>query len=171
MKGLVLGLALTIGALSSPAQASEPAFPLWGCKLKAKIVQTNAHVELLIARGEEVLASGTVICASAVGQTKRSKVSVKLNSVGFGPAINGPLEGLTIYAVRAGIATRDGMIGTYQLQAGPRLGLLTNRVGIMGGVQLSGEGVGAGVEAIIENRFALGVDIGGMTMEVTPARR
>lgn len=171
MKGFVIALALVAGA--SQAQAKQPAFPLWACKMKAKVVQTNAHVELLIARGEEVLATGTVICSTALGQTKRSNVMVKLNSIGFGPAINGPLEGLTIYAVRAGIATTDGMNGTYQLQAGPRLGLLTHRVGVVGGVQISGAGAGAGVEAIIENRFALGVDIGGMLMEVTeaPARR
>jgi hypothetical protein len=168
MKKLVLALALVAGA--SQAQAT-PAAPFFGCRLKADITETKSSVELLVIRGETVVGYGTSVCTDIVGQQVRQNVQVTIESGGIGPAINGPLQGLTIYAVRAGITGVNGMEGTYQLSAGPRLGLLNARVGVMAGVQVSGSGVGAGVEAVIENRFSLGLDLGGMAMKVTPVRR
>ena len=167
MKSLVLALAVLAG---SQAYAS-PAAPLFGCRLKADIVETKSSVELLIVRGETVVGYGTSVCVDAVGQKVKQNVEVTIQSGGVGPAINGPLQGLTVYAVRAGITGVSGMEGTYQLAAGPRIGLLTERVGVLGGVQVSGSGVGAGIEAIIENRFALGIDLGGMTMAVRPVSK
>lgn len=161
-------LAIAFALISSAAYAADPAFPVWGCELKADLIETQSSVELLIIRGETVLGKGTATCVSAVGQRVSRRVDVVIQSGGIGPAINGPLQGLTIYAVRAGVATTDGMIGTYQLAAGPRLGLINTRASVMVGVQLSGQGVGAGVEAIIENRFSVGLDLGGMAMAIVP---
>jgi len=172
MKNIVLALALVAGAtLTSQAQASNLAAPFWGCRLKANIVETVNSVELLIIRGEKVVGYGTVACTDVVGQTKRQNVMVTIKSGGIGPAINGPLQGLTVYAVRAGVATTDGMAGKYRLSAGPRLGLIAARVGVMAGVQVSGQGIGAGIEAVIENRFSIGIDLGGMSMTVVPTGR
>jgi hypothetical protein len=165
MKMLALVSALLVGAT---AYAADPAFPVWGCKLKAKMLETQSSVELIIIRGETVRGQGTATCTTAVGQTTTQAVDVVLQSGGIGPAFNGPLQGLRIYAVRAGVATTDGMIGMYHLSAGPRLGLINARVGVMGGVQVDGQGVGAGVEAVIENRFSIGLDIGGMAMAIVP---
>jgi len=169
MKKLVLALALVAGA--SQAQAATLAAPFFGCKLKADIVETKSSVELLIIRGETVVGYGTSVCADIVGQKYKQNVAVTIQSGGIGPAINGPLQGLTIYAVRAGITGVDGMEGTYQLAAGPRLGLIGARVGLLAGVQVSGSGVGAGIEAVIENRFSVGIDLGGMALTVKPTSK
>lgn len=166
MKMLVLALAL-VGA---SAQA-RPAAPFFGCKLKANIVETKSSVELLVIRGETVVGYGTSTCADIVGQVVKQNVQVTIQSGGIGPAINGPLQGLTIYAARVGITGVNGMEGTYQLSAGPRIGLIAARAGLMAGVQVSGSGVGAGVEAVIENRFSIGLDLGGMAMTVKPTSR
>lgn len=168
MKKLALVLALVTGAaLTSQAQAQVPAVA-WGCKLKAKLVQTTSSVELLVIRGETVIGQGVAACADAFGRVTKQKVDVVIQSGGIGPAINGPLQGLTIYAARVGVANVRNMIGTYQLQAGPRIGLIGARVGVMAGAQIAGDGVGAGVEAVIENRFSVGLDLGGMAMAVVP---
>jgi hypothetical protein len=167
MKKLVLALALVAGASAS----ATPAAPFFGCKLKADIVETKSSVELLIIRGETVVGYGTSACMDIVGQTTRQNVAITIQSGGIGPAFNGPLQGLKIYAVRAGLTGVDGMEGTYQLAAGPRLGLIAARVGLMAGVQISGSGVGAGVEAVIENRFSVGLDLGGMAMTVVPTSK
>lgn len=171
MKNLVLALAMVAAsAITSQAHASLAA-PLWACKLKANIVNTQSSFELLVIRGETVSGSGKVVCQDALGQKTSHNVSIQIQSGGIGPAFNGPLEGLTIYAVRAGVSSTDGMIGSFQLAAGPRLGLISSRAGLMAGVQIAGNSVGAGIEAVIENRFSVGVDLGGMVMTVTPAQR
>lgn len=167
MKVLVLALALVAGAT---AQA-RPAAPFFGCKLKANIVETQSSVELLIIRGETVVGYGTSVCSDIVGQQTKQNVKVTIQSGGIGPAINGPLQGLTIYAARVGITGVNGMEGTYQLAAGPRIGLINARAGLMGGVQVSGSGVGAGIEAVIENRFSVGIDLGGMALTVVPTSK
>jgi len=164
MKALILAVALMTGAAAN----AEIAFPLWGCKLKATVTDSSS-IDLLVIRGETAHAKGVAKCMTALGQTSTQKVDVVIQSGGIGPAINGNLEGLTIYAARTGVATTNGMYGVYQLSAGPRLGLLKARVGVMAGVQISGEGVGAGVEAVIENRFSFGLDLGGMAMAIVPA--
>ncbi len=167
MKSIILALALISGASAS----ATPAALFFGCRLKANITETKSSVELLVIRGETVVGYGTSVCTDIVGQQVRKNVQITIESGGIGPAINGPLQGLTIYAVRAGITGVSSMEGTYQLSAGPRLGLIGARVGLMAGVQLSGNGVGAGVEAVIENRFSVGLDLGGMAMTVKEARR
>ncbi len=171
MKNLALILALVAGvAVTTPQAEAKLAAPLWACKLKANIVNTQSSLELLIVRGETVTGNGTVVCQDAIGQRSVSHVDIQIQSAGIGPAFNGPLEGLTIYAVRAGVSSDDGMSGTYQLAAGPRIGLINARAGLLGGVQIAGNSIGAGIEAVIENRFSVGVDVGGMVMTVTPAQ-
>lgn len=166
MKKLLLAIAVTCGA-SFQANAAAP---LWTCKLTGKIDGTTSQLELILIRGEEVTGHGVVVCRDAFGHKVRNSVNLHITSGGIGPAFNGPLEGLTIVAARAGVSTIDGMIGQYDLSAGPRFGLIHGRVGIMAGAQISGQGAGAGVEAVIENRFSVGLDLGGMVMTVTPAR-
>ncbi len=157
--------------LSGQSQAATFAAPFFGCKLKAQITHTTSNVELILIRGEKVTGNGSVVCVDAVGQKTTQNVNITIRSGGIGPAFNGSLEGLTIYAARAGITTVDGMAGKYHLSVGPRLGLIHARVGIMGGVQASGAGAGLGVEAVIENRFSVGLDLGGMSLVVIPTTR
>ncbi len=164
MKALVLALALSAGAT---AQAT-PAVPFFGCKLKANVVEVQSSVELLVVRGETLIANGTSKCMDIVGQTTSQNVKVILQSTGLGPAFNGPVSDMTIYAVRTGITGVNNMQGTYSLTAGARLGLISSRVGASAGVQISGLGVGAGVEVSVENRLSLGFDLAGSTMTVIP---
>jgi hypothetical protein len=167
MKNLVLGALLVAAGMTLNAHAALSA-PLWGCKLKANLAETRSSLELIVVRGENAAGQGTVVCMDALGHKSKQAVDIEIRSVGVGPAFNGPLEGLTIYAARAGVSTNDGMSGEYQLQAGPRLGLISARTGLLGGVQIAGNSIGAGVEAVIENRFSVGIDVGGMVMRVTP---
>jgi hypothetical protein len=164
MKKLMLGFALLV---ASQAQA-HIASPVWTCKLKAKVTG-HQQVELLLFRGETATAAGTVSCHDAFGHKVNKNVNVTLHSGGVGPAINGPLDSLVVKAVTVGLATPEGMVGTYQLAAGPRLGLLDARVGVMGGVQVAGHGVGAQIDLVIENRNSFGIDVGALTLEVRPA--
>lgn len=164
MKKLMLGIALLV---ASQAQA-HMASPVWTCKLKAKVTG-HQQVELLIIRGETATAAGTVACSDAFGHKVSKNVNLTLHSGGVGPAVNGPLDSLTIKAVTVGLATPESMVGTYQLAAGPRLGLINARVGVMGGAQVSGHGVGAQIDLVIENRNSIGIDVGALTLEVRPA--
>lgn len=167
MKNLIFGALLVTAGMAFNAHAALSA-PLWGCKLKANLTETHSSFELLVVRGEIVSGQGTVVCMDALGHKRKQAVDIEIHSAGLGPAFNGPLEGLTIYAVRAGVSTLDGMSGEYQLQAGPRLGLISARAGLLGGVQIAGNSIGAGIEAVIENRFSVGIDVGGMVMSVKP---
>jgi hypothetical protein len=170
MKNLLIGALLVAAGMTLDAHAALSA-PVWACKLKANLTQTHSMLELIVVRAENVSGQGTVVCVDAFGRKVKQAVDIEIQSAGLGPAFNGPLEGLTIYAARAGVSTLDGMSGQYQLQAGPRLGLISARAGLLGGVQIAGNSIGAGIEAIIENRFSVGVDVGGMVMTVTPIAR
>jgi hypothetical protein len=167
MKNLILGALLVAAGMTMNAHAALSA-PIWACKLKANLTETHASFELIVVRGENVSGQGTVVCVDSLGHKSKQAVDIEIHSAGLGPAFNGPLEGLTIYAARAGASTNDGMSGEFQLQAGPRLGLISARAGLLGGVQIAGNSIGAGIEAVIENRFSIGVDVGGMVMRVTP---
>jgi hypothetical protein len=167
MKNLILGTLLVAAGMTFDAHAALSA-PVWACKLKANLTETQSSFELIVVRGENVSGQGTVVCMDALGRKRKQAVDIEIHSAGLGPAFNGPLEGLTIYAARAGVSTLDGMSGEYQLQAGPRLGLISARAGLLGGVQIAGNSIGAGIEAVIENRFSVGIDVGGMVMSVKP---
>lgn len=170
MKKLLLGIAMmAAGVVTAQAQAHVAA-PVWGCRLSASHIKTASQLELLLVRGETATAHGYVVCQDAVGQRVGQHVEVSITSGGVGPAFNGSLEGLKLYAVVAGLSTPKSMIGTYQLAAGPRLGLIAARAGLMAGAQVSGHGIGAEIEAVFENRFSIGVDFGGMTMTVRPVK-
>lgn len=167
MKKLIVALALVAGA---QAQA-EIAAPLFGCELHASLTQTIRSVELLIVRAEAVTGPGTVICTDAVNRQTAQNVQVIIESAGIGPAINLPLVGSDIYAVRAGAVTMDGMAGKYRIGVGPRLGLIGGRANIMPAVQVSGEGAGLGVEIAFEERFSIGLDLSGTVMTVKPTSK
>jgi len=168
MKNLFLALTVAFG-VSFQAQALDLAAPLWACKLSGKIDNTASQVELLLIRGEQVSGHGMVVCRDAFGRKVKNHVNLQMTSAGVGPAINSSLEGLRIYAARVGVSSLDGMIGQYDFNAGPRLGLIHARAGLMGGVQVAGQSLGAEIEAVIENRFSVGVDVGAMILTVTPA--
>lgn len=165
MKKLMLGLVMVMAA---QAQARIAA-PVWSCKLKASNFQTRSSLELLLVRGESATGNGTIVCMDAVGQRVSKPVTVALTSGGVGPAFNGSLDGMTLFAVTAGLATPNSMMGRYELAAGPRLGLIQARAGIMAGAQVAGHGIGVSLEAVIENRFSIGVDFGTMALAIRPA--
>jgi len=168
MKKLLLALAL-VGGAAVQANAAIPAFPVFGCHLSATITSSEG-AELIIARGETAYGTGTVACMDAFGRTTTDNVNIKMTTGGIGPAINGTLKGLNMFVATVGVSSVDGMYGAYHLGVGPRLGLIAARASVMAGVQASGNSLGLQVEVLIEDRFSIGIDIGGMEMEITPAQ-
>lgn len=171
MKALLVTFAFALTAINVQAQTT---LPFYGCKLRAELVETKESVELFIVRGETVVGYGVTECTDLRGRKVKQNVTVQIESAGFGLAFNGPLQGLTVLAARAGTSGVTNMEGTYDFSIGPRLGLIETRESVMAGVQVEGDVPGVGIEAVIENRLSLGLDIGGMKMIVkaiaAPAR-
>ncbi len=168
MKALVLAFSIFAGISQAHARSEVP---FYGCKLRADLVETKESVEAFIVRSETVVGYGVSECTDLRGRKVTQNVTVQLESGGVGLAFNGPLQGLTVLAARAGVAGVTSMEGVYDFSVGPRLGLIDSRESVMAGIQINGPAAGVGIEAVIENRLSLGLDFGGMKMVVKAVGR
>lgn len=118
MKKLMIAIALASATLMSVAEAgaTELAFPLWACKLRADV---QDHSLAFVVGVVAIEGKGTIKCRSLVGQKSVQKdVVVQILGADFGPHFAIPTGGdakLTIWSAEVGVSSVEAMSGEFSL--------------------------------------------------------
>ena len=176
MKFTVLAMAMVAAALVAAPQAhakAPTATPVWGCKMKANVVEDNRFY--FIFKIDDLVAHGTIQCLSATGKKSSSDVVVTVKGVGLGIGFGfKPAEAsnMKVLAAKVGISTPRGMYGKYKLLAGPGLTLIGQRIALEGGLEgTPGKELAATVQLSVTQLIGLGLDFTASVVEIQPANR
>jgi hypothetical protein len=165
MKQTIIAAAL---AMSAMIATSANATPAWSCKTRAEL--TNASTDVIFAERIKYVGVAKISCFSPVYGVVKSNAKIKISGIALGPAIRLPSEKRPIkIALKAGLASPEGLYGQYSLDVGASLNLIAVKLTPSVGVEAGDEelpAVDVAIEAV--EQVGLGVRLNLTKMTISP---